>query len=130
MKFDRLTPMLWTNDLKATIEFYQTQLGFELDEHTDAWNWCHMHRDSVNLMFTRPIESVPYTGQPNFTGSLYLYLEEVDELWGKLKESTHIVYPIANFEHQMREFAIFDNNGYVLQFGRDLREGETISGCD
>lgn len=26
-------------------------------------------------------------------------------------------YPIENFNYGMREFVIYDNNGYVLQFG-------------
>jgi len=28
-----------------------------------------------------------------------------------------ICYPIETFEYGMREFAIYDNNGYLLQFG-------------
>jgi len=31
MQFDRLTPVLWTSDIKDTIEFYKDKLGFELD---------------------------------------------------------------------------------------------------
>ena len=52
---------------------------------------------------------------------------EVDELWEQLKDTVEIFYPIDNFEHNMREFAIKDNNGYVLQFGRELKDGEKIS---
>jgi len=130
MKLDRLTPMLWTNDLKATVDFYQTVLGFELDEYNEGWGWCHLHHNSVNIMFTRPIDHTSYNGSPALTGSLYLYTEEVDELWEKLKEHSNISYGIANFAHNMREFAILDNNGYMLQFGRELRESETVSECE
>jgi len=28
-----------------------------------------------------------------------------------------VVYPIESFDYGMREFAIRDNNGYILQFG-------------
>jgi hypothetical protein len=31
-----------------------------------------------------------------------------------------ICYPIDNFEYGMLEFAIYDNNGYLLQFGQPL----------
>jgi uncharacterized glyoxalase superfamily protein PhnB len=130
MKLDRLTPMLWTNDLKATLDFYQTVLGFELDEYNEGWGWCHLHRNSVNIMFTRPIDHSFYIDKPTLTGSLYLYTEEVDELWEKLKDHSNISYGIANFEHHMREFAILDNNGYMLQFGRELREGEIVTACE
>ena len=68
MKFDRLTPMLWTNDLKATMQFYQTTLGFEVDEYSEEWRWCHMHKDGVNIMFTGPHENMPIN-HTAFTGS-------------------------------------------------------------
>ncbi len=42
-------------------------------------------------------------------------------LW-KLKDITNICYGIENFGHEMREFAIYDNNGYVLQFGPEIGE--------
>ena len=130
MKFDRLTPMLCTNELKNTVEFYRDILGFEIDEYREDWNWCHLHRNGVNLMFTVPLADTNYRGTPSFTGSFYIYTEEVDALWDDLKNKTNVSYEITNFAHNMREFGIFDNNGYLLQFGRELREGEVFSECD
>lgn len=127
MKFDRLTPMLWTNELTQTIAFYKDLLGFELDEYSEEWGWCHMHKDQVNIMFAKPNEHMNFSGQPFFTGSFYLYTEDIDTVWETLKNKTTISYPIGNFPHNMREFAILDNNGYMLQFGRELKEGETIT---
>jgi len=118
--------MLWTSDLKATVEFYRSVLGFELDQFNEKWGWCHMHRDSVNLMFAVPNEHEHYE-KPHATATFYVYIDEVDEIWEQLKDTVEIFYPIDNFEHNMREFAIKDNNGYVLQFGRELKAGETIS---
>jgi len=123
MKFQRLTPMLWTADLAGTIEFYSALLGFELDEYNADWGWCHMHRDDVNLMFALPNEHTPFE-QSHATATFYLYVDEVDDLWLELKDKAKVFYAIANFAHNMREFAIKDNNGYILQFGRELREGE------
>jgi len=130
MKFDGLTPMLWTNELQQTIAFYKDMLGFELDEYNEEWGWCHMHKDSVNIMFSRPIEHTKYDGHPLCTGSFYFYLEEVDDLWELLKTKASVGYAIGNYPHNMREFAILDNNGYLLQFGRELKEGETITECE
>ena len=58
---------------------------------------------------------------PTFTGSLYFHTDDVDTLWQRLKDRARICYPIDNFEYGMREFAIYDNNGYLLQFGQPLR---------
>jgi len=38
-----------------------------------------------------------------------------------VKDKARVVCPIENLEHGMREFAILDNNGYCLQFGKELR---------
>ncbi len=57
---------------------------------------------------------------PAFTGSLYLKIDDVDALWERLKDRVRICYPIESFDYGMREFAIYDNNGYVLQFGQPL----------
>ncbi len=39
-----------------------------------------------------------------------------------LKGKSKICYSIENFEYGMREFAIYDNNDYVLQFGQEIKE--------
>jgi len=48
---------------------------------------------------------------PAFTGS---------ELWNSLKDVVKVCYPMEDFFYGMREFAIYDNNGYMLQFGSPL----------
>ncbi len=118
--------MLWTNELEATIEFYTQVLGFELDEYNVDWGWCSLSKDAVAMMFAKPNEHVAFD-RPYATGTFYVYTEAVDELWLALKDRTTIFYPIENFAHGMREFAIKDNNGYILQFGRELKEDETVS---
>jgi len=39
-----------------------------------------------------------------------------------LKDKVEVCYGIENFHYGMREFAIYDNNGYLLQFGQDVAE--------
>jgi uncharacterized glyoxalase superfamily protein PhnB len=130
MRFERLTPMIWTNELKGTVDFYSQVLGFEIDEYREDWNWAHLHRDQAAIMIVRRQVDDYYDGQPKYTGSFYHYVDEIDELWNEVKEKARIAYPIANLPHYMREFAVLDNNGYLLQFGRDLKEGEQITECD
>ena len=58
--------------------------------------------------------------KPRFTGSLYFRVDDVDELWKRLKDQATVVYPIEDFDYGMREFAVRDRDGYVLQFGRPI----------
>jgi len=112
--------MLWTNDLKETMEFYKNILGFEIAAYNENWAWCSLYKDEVNLMFSVPNQNSYFNGYTKFTGSFYILCEEIDDAWEELKAQVSIVYPIADFENGMREFAILDNNGYMLQFGKIL----------
>jgi len=64
--------------------------------------------------------------KPTFTGSLYFRSNDVDALWDTLKDKATVVYPIENFFYGMREFAIRDNNGYMLQFGQVIDDPSQI----
>ncbi len=56
-------------------------------------------------------------------------LQELTPMWQQLKDSAKICYPIENFEYGMREFAIYDNNGYLLQFGQEISENSASDQC-
>lgn len=119
MPLKEIRPMLYTKELKATIEFYTRHLGFTCGEFNEEWQWAAMHRDKIEFMLAYPNEHVPFE-RPGFTGTFYIISEDVDALWEELKDKAEVVYPIENFEHGMREFAIKDNNGYMLQFGQEI----------
>src|SRR5437016_4855881 len=124
MKLTGLTPMLEAIDLCQTIKFYTEVLGFEcLNAFPDAENpyWAAVEKDGIEIMLTvRNQHSI--IEKPVMTGSLYLNPDNVDEAWEMLKDKVTIEYPIENFEYGMREFAIRDCNGYLLQFGQEIPE--------
>ncbi len=115
--------MLWTDKLDETIDFYVNILGFTCGEKNDDWGWASLHRDDVALMVAVPNEHTPFK-KPHFTGSFYFNTDHVDALWKELKDKVNVFYPIEDFEYDMREFAILDNNGYILQFGQPFGSEE------
>ena len=119
MKFHNLVPMLYTTDLEATIAFYTNHLGFTCGEQNKDWDWAVLYRDDVELMFATPNEHINFV-KPEFSGSFYMKISNVDTLWQTVKDEVEVCYAIDNFEWNMREFAIYDNNGYILQFGEEL----------
>jgi uncharacterized glyoxalase superfamily protein PhnB len=121
MKLQELTPMLYTTNLKESVEFYTKLLGFQCDAKSEDWGWASVKRDSVAIMLALPNAHITFD-KPAFTGSLYLYSDDVDTLWQQVQDKAKICYPIENFEYGMRKFAIYDNNGYLLQFGQEIRE--------
>lgn len=119
MQFTAIRPMISTDQFEETILFYTDLLGFVLRAKNEEWGWASLSRDHVAIMLAKPNAHRPFNG-PVFTGSFYFNTDAVDELWEKLKSKVKICYEIENFPWEMREFAIYDNNGYILQFGQDI----------
>jgi uncharacterized glyoxalase superfamily protein PhnB len=117
MKLNRVVPLLWTTDLDKTISFYQQMLGFDCVNRIEGW--AVLKKDEVELMLSLPNAHEPFD-KIQLTGSFYFHPDNVDELWQQLKDKATIVYPLEDFTYGMREFAIRDNNGYILQFGQEI----------
>jgi len=113
--------MLWTEDLDGTVKFYVETLGFTANEVNKDWGWASLSLDDVSLMLALPNEHTPYD-KIGFTGTFYFTTDDVDAVWQKLKDNAKVCYELENFEYGMREFAIYDNNGYMLQFGQEIAE--------
>jgi len=39
-------------------------------------------------------------------------------VWRRVEGRARVCYPIETFEYGMREFAVYDNNGYLVQIGQ------------
>lgn len=109
--------MLRTHQLEASIAFYRDVLGFTVGDQVEGW--AVLTLDGVEVMLASPNAHEPFD-KPAFTGSLYLRVADVDAVWEKVRGNAAVVYPIADFDYGMREFAIRDNNGYTLQFGQEI----------
>jgi uncharacterized glyoxalase superfamily protein PhnB len=128
MKLQHLAPILWTKDLGKTISFYVNILGFTC--RSNFPNFASLQRDSVEIMIVLPVEEPEDCKDPNdkqeffpkaiLTGSIYITIDNVDELWTKIKDSVTVLTPLENREYFMRDFSITDNNGYELVFGQNI----------
>jgi Glyoxalase/Bleomycin resistance protein/Dioxygenase superfamily. len=116
--FRRLTPMLRTPDLPGTLAFYRDVLGFELASGAPEHGWLALRRDGADLMLSglNAHEGDAATG---FTGSLYLEVRRrrcaVGRRCATMRASATTP---ETFAYGMREFAVYDNNGYLaVSFG-------------
>ena len=117
--FQSLRPMLRTKDLQGTIRFYTEVLGFVCEGWSPPDGWASLSRDAVELMVATPNEHLPFDTAV-FTGSFYFNVDDVALLWASVKDRAKVAYPMEDFHYGMREFAIYDNNGYMLQFGSPI----------
>ena len=111
--------MLYTQHVKETVEFYTAILGFTCGNFMEDWSWATFSRGGVELMVALPNAHLPFE-KPLFTGSFYINVSDVDFIWNEVKDKTTVCYPIESFDYGMREFAVYDNNGYLLQFGQPV----------
>ena len=121
MKLNKLTPIIYTTDLQETVDFYVNTLGFTCLANEPNWGWARVQLDNADLMISKPNDHIPFD-KPTFTGSFYFDTDNVDNIWNRVKDKLKVCYPIENFEYGMREFAVYDNNGYLLQFGQHIVE--------
>ncbi|HLP64616.1 VOC family protein [Flavobacterium sp.] len=119
MKFQPIVPMIWTNKLQETVDFYCDFLGFSCGNFSEEWGWAAVSKDQCELMIAEPNEHTPFE-RPYFSGTFYIKTDDVDALWNQIKDKVKIAYDIEDFDWGMREFAIYDNNSYMIQFGQDL----------
>lgn len=111
--------MLYTQELEATLQFYTQTLGFACTRYQPEAGWAMLGLDETEIMFCLPNAHIPFE-KPYFTGSFYFEVSGVDQWWAKLKDKARACYEIENFDYGMREFAVYDNNGYLLQFGEPI----------
>ncbi|WP_282043924.1 VOC family protein [Winogradskyella flava] len=118
MAFNALVPTLEVENMDKTITFYQSLLDFECISRDDD-KWAFVQKDDVGIMLSSRFHKDKHP-KPVFTGGLYIYVDDIDVIWQILKDKVDICYPIEIFEYGMREFAIYDCNGYRIQFGQEL----------
>lgn len=119
MKFQPIVPMIWTKELQKTVDFYCDILGFTCGNQSEEWGLAAVSKDECEIMIAEPNEHTPFE-RPYFSGTFYIKTDDVDTLWNDLKDKVKVAYDIEDFDWGMREFAIYDNNSYMIQFGQDL----------
>jgi uncharacterized glyoxalase superfamily protein PhnB len=133
----RLTPILTTDDMDATIAFYRDVLDFEVTGKLPEENptWCFLRRDDAAIMFTSPEEhdhdhdedddhghdhEHPESSGDNRLWTMYVYSDDVEVLWEELRDKPNVAYPLYDTHYGMREFGIRDPNGFALSFGKEV----------
>ena len=123
-------PFFIVDDLVATLDFYQSRLGFALlhkgggDQPSEDY-WAIVGRDQVMLMFkaiTPDIHPQPNHSRHAWAAwDAYINASDPDSLYQEfLAAKVPIHRELANTNDGLRAFEIVDNSGYVLCFGRPV----------
>jgi catechol 2,3-dioxygenase-like lactoylglutathione lyase family enzyme len=128
-----IAPFFIVDDLEPSLEFYRSKLGFSVlykgdGEGQTANLWGMVGRDGV-MLFLKAIAPEIHP-QPNHSRhgfarwDAYINASDPDSLYQEyLATGVPIHRELADTSDGLRAFEIRDNSGYVLCFGRPLREG-------
>ena len=120
----KVVPMIHVPDVQNTVDWYK-DIGFTVTDSFDdegEMNWALLSLGTSELMFNAG-------GRPSSSDrrevDLYVYVENVDDLYIQLKESAEVVGEIDNTFYGMREFIIRDPNRFWVTFGQEAPSRHT-----
>ena len=115
----RIVPMIHVPDVKATMDWYAS-IGFDIvrwNEHDGHTDWALVTLGDSELMFS-------LGGKPSDAWrrelDLYTHIDNVDDLFFRLKEKVEVVEEPHDTFYGMREFIIRDCNRFWLSFGQPV----------
>jgi catechol 2,3-dioxygenase-like lactoylglutathione lyase family enzyme len=115
---EKVVPMINVPDVRATVDWYK-DIGFTVmaayGDEGDGLSFAMLSFGSGEVMFTSG-------GQPSTRHrrevDLYVYSDNVDDLYGRLKDRVEIVEGPHDTFYGMREFIIRDLNRFWITFGQ------------
>ncbi|PCI25134.1 bleomycin resistance family protein [Candidatus Peregrinibacteria bacterium] len=130
----QLNPNLMVKDIRETADFYERNLGFSLvmavpkgsqdaitdiSASDDTLVWMKMNNGDVSIMFQEIAsfqEDAPFlkSGELGASGSFYMEVENLEKVVAALDENVSVLREISTTWYGMKEFYMYDNNGYIV----------------
>jgi catechol 2,3-dioxygenase-like lactoylglutathione lyase family enzyme len=127
-----ITPFFIVDDLEATIAFYAAQLGFEVrykggGDGTVSDYWAFVGRDAVMIMLKAIGQDVhPHPNHLRDAGArwdAYVNVDDPDGLYAEFAgRDVKFHQELGDTSDGLRAFEVIDNNGYVICFGRPMKQ--------
>lgn len=121
--YETITTNIMVKDVKETINFYEEKLGFQkvlsVPEEGEVLNFAILNKDKISIMLQEQKNLINEYSTlqterivPTFT--LFITVDNVMEMYDKLKNKVEIAKELHKTFYGKDEFAIFDNNGNIL----------------
>ena len=127
MEFKGLMPVLMVKNVMETINFYENILGFVRESTVpdkEPYAFAKMNADTVYVLLQEEKsmqEEYPLLEKFSIGGTFTLYIPvtDVNAIFDSVKGKATIVKEMHKTFYRATEFAITDNNGYVLVFSQE-----------
>jgi uncharacterized glyoxalase superfamily protein PhnB len=116
----KVVPMIHVPDVRATVDWYQ-QIGFNVvatygDETGDNFSFAIVKFGETEVMFNTDGET---SDKHRREVDLYVYTDNIDELYETLKNRVDVVDPPHDTFYGMREVIMRDLNRFWITFGQE-----------
>jgi uncharacterized glyoxalase superfamily protein PhnB len=116
----KVVPMLHVPDVRRTVDWYR-DIGFDAtvtyDDNRGGLSFAMVSFGTGEVMFS---SGGKLSSDHRRDVDLYVYTEDVDNLWGRIKDRVEIVEGPHNMFYGMREVIVRDLNGFWITFGQEL----------
>ena len=125
----KVVPMIHVPDVRATVDWYES-IGFNVvakygNETADGLSFAIVSFGDSEVMFNQDGET---SDKRRREVDLYVYADDVDEIYSRLKDRVDVVEGPHNTFYGMREVIIRDLNRFWITFGQESVFGMLISG--
>jgi uncharacterized glyoxalase superfamily protein PhnB len=127
---ERIVPMVHVPDVRATVDWY-VDIGFKIvdtyDDGGQGLSFAILELGTSEVMFNQGGQS---STERRREVDLYIYTDNIDELFDRLKDRVEVVEPPHDQFYGMREFIIRDINGFWITFAEfsvESKENEQTS---
>ena len=119
----KVVPMIHVPDVRATVDWYES-IGFNVvakygNETADELSFAIVSFGSSEVMFNQ-------CGEPSDKWrrevDLYVYADDVDEIYSRLKDRVDVVEGPHDQFYGMREVIIRDLNRFWITFGQQIAD--------
>ncbi len=112
----RVSPMLATDDMEATLSFYETVLGFTPTLKTP--DYCIVERDGHTVHFQKSAGEDVMKSMREHT-EIYIEVSGIHDLWEHVKsfKNRYRIRDLFDRDYGMTEFHIADPNGVLVFVG-------------
>jgi uncharacterized glyoxalase superfamily protein PhnB len=118
---EKAVPMIHVPDVRAALNWYAF-IGFTAtttfaDDGGEGLSFAILSVGSSELMFS---EGGRQSAERRREVDLYIYVDDVDELYRRLNERVEVVEGLHDTFYGMREFIIRDLNRFWITFGQPV----------
>lgn len=111
MKLLKAIPVLPANNLRGTIDFYESKLGFK---GVNFGNYAILKSDFAEIHFCLVTDK-----NKLHPANCYIYTDNLEDLYTRMAEKD-LLYPrgqLRDMRFGKKEFSIKDNNENIIRFG-------------